>query len=144
MSRGQLDELVGDPRNHGDEHDARGQPQQDGGPADKGRDEHKDHQDDEQKAGAAARMGARILGHFLGLHGRAVLVGIDHLVLGAVVGKDAADIGHPAHAPEVEDKDAQSHQALGQVAEQGGHDHPVHQAHEEHGQEEKEADAEGQ
>jgi hypothetical protein len=65
------------------------------------------------------------------LERRAVLERVDALVLGAVVGEDAGDVGHEAHARDVTEEDEEPQGAVDHVphdrpGERGAHD-PVRQ-----------------
>ena len=93
---GPLDHLVGEAGDQRDAEDPRGQQPVPGRQADRGEDEDRQHHHDQQEAGPAARMQARVelrAGRdqpVLGLEGG------DRLVLGAVVLEDPAQVGQAA------------------------------------------------
>ena len=112
---GEADELVADPGDQRDEHDAGRDEEQDPRPADEGvHDDGDDHHREQEVRAAAHVLGAealRRLGGELGV----VLVGGDRLVLRAVVHEHALDVGDHPDEEEVTEEDAEAQGTLGHV-----------------------------
>ncbi|MBA7694084.1 hypothetical protein ES703_102686 [subsurface metagenome] len=117
MSGDQLEELVGQAGYNGDEHDSGKKAHNQRGPPHQRADEHKDHQHHQKEPRSAARVCSRVAGHARWFQRRAVLIGVDCLVLGPVVGKDPAHIRDEADACDVGHKEKQSEAAFGHVAQ---------------------------
>ena len=125
-------DLVGDAGDHGHEHDARHDDQEqlgqavghpeagdDGVQGEDGVHQNGDDHHHDEKGGAAAHVQARELPGVLGRHGQPVLEAVDGLVLGAVVHEHALDVLHAPDEPDIEHEYRHTQKAVHDVPGQG-------------------------
>ena len=109
-------QLVGDPRDDGNQQDSREHPQPQVGRAQQGEQHHRNRHDFEQERRPAAGMSRWILRHVRRVQRIVVLPGVNSHVFGAVISVDTLHIRHGADQRNVADQQAQTDQTLGQVA----------------------------
>ena len=81
--------------------------------------QHADKGDGEQKCRPAARMLNRVLGDDFGGEFRARFVGVDGLVLRAVIAKQPLHVWQSTDQPDVSDENGKTNDAFDQVDEEG-------------------------
>ena len=120
MLAGPLDaHLVRDADDERDADDARQHQVGQAGFADDGEEQHRDHHDEQQKAGAAPRVQRLVPARLDGVGPSAMLVGVDHLVLGAVVHEDPPQVGQQRNDEDVDQEHEDTDEALDQVEQEG-------------------------
>ena len=107
VASAELEQLVGDARQHRHEHHPRGEPGQEVHRAERGEEHQRHEQDHEHEAGAAARVRDREGADVGNVERGAGLPGMNRLVFGAVVTEHATHVRQVADRMHVGDEEAE-------------------------------------